>query len=70
VQPNKYRAQCHHCFRIVKPGEGHVERSAGAPGWIVLHNSRAECDAAEIAQPGGGCWTRDDAMFQSMQADF
>lgn len=69
---NKHPDQCHNCHRNVKAGEGRLERSVGAPGWLVMHHTRADCDAAVIAQPprGGGGWTRDDAMFQSMQADF
>jgi len=43
---NKFSGKCHECFKLVPAGEGKLERSAGALGWLVMHKTRKDCDKA------------------------
>lgn len=50
---NKFSGQCHECFKLVPAGEGKLERSAGAPGWLVMHKTRNDCDSAKPMPSSG-----------------
>jgi hypothetical protein len=60
---NKFSGQCHECFKQVPAGTGKLERSAGAPGWLVMHLTRDDCDKAKPMPSSGRSRRRYDEDY-------